>query len=79
MIKLNEKQKRVVLAYGEVSGHAHAFYGEDTVELVGNQLTVKKSDRLLHEEHSAHVIEPGLGEVTIQREYIAGEIKRVAD
>jgi hypothetical protein len=71
--------KRVVLAYGEVTGHAHAFYGEDTVELQGNKLVVKASDSLKHEEHASHVVNPGIGEVTIQREYQMGSLKRVTD
>lgn len=79
MSNVNEKAKRVVLAYGEVTGHAHAFYGEDTVELEGNKLTVKKEDKLLHEEHTAHTIQPGIGEVTIQREYQMGSLRRTAD
>lgn len=73
------KQKRVVLAYGEVTGHAHAFYGDSTVELDGNKLTVKSKDELKHEEHTSHVVNPGIGEVTIQREYRMGSLKRVVD
>jgi hypothetical protein len=73
------ESKRVVLAYGETTGHAHAFYGEDTVVLEGNKLIVKKEDQLRHEEHHAHTVNPGIGEVTIQREYQMGQIKRVAD
>jgi len=71
-------KQAVVLAHGE-SGHAHAFYGDDTVELENNRLFVKQTDTLTHEEHTAHVVEPGIGEVTIQREYIMGKVKRVID
>lgn len=71
-------KKAVVLAHGE-SGHAHAFYGEDTVELDGSILIVKATDALSHEEHASHVIEPGIGEVIIQREYKREEIQRVFD
>lgn len=73
------EKNRVVLAYGEVTGHAHAFYGEDTAVLEGNKLTIKSKDALKHEEHTKHVFSPGVGEVTIQREYQMGEIKRVLD
>lgn len=71
-------RKAVVLAHGE-SGHAHAFYGKDTVELEDNRLIVKETDQLYHEEHTAHTVEPGIGEVTIQREYQMGDIKRILD
>lgn len=78
--KMGKTEKnRVVLAYGEVTGHAHAFYGEDTVELEGNKLTVKKTDALKHEEHKEHILNPGIGTVTIQREYSMGSLKRVVD
>lgn len=73
------KNKWVILAYGEVTGHCHRFEGEDTVELEGNKLTVKSTDELKHEEHASHVIEPGIGEVTIQREYQMGSLRRVTD
>lgn len=71
-------KKCVMLAHGE-SGHAHAFYGEDTVLFDGKQLTVKSTDTLSHEEHTGQVVHPGLGECTIQREYTKGTIKRVID
>lgn len=77
--KLNEKQNRVVLAYGEVTGHAHAFYDTTAVEYDGNKLKVKSSAALQHEEHTTHTFEPGIGEVTIQQEYQMKELKRVAD
>jgi hypothetical protein len=78
--KGKQEEKRCVLAYGEVTGHAHAFYGEDVAELEGTKLTVKQPNaELKHEEHTKHTFEPGIGEVTIQREYQAGEIKRVLD
>lgn len=71
-------REAVVLAHGE-SGHAHAFYGEDTVVLDNNKLIVKAKDTLLHEEHAGHVIEPGVGEVTIQREYQMGSLRQTVD
>lgn len=71
-------RQAVVLAHGE-SGHAHAFYGEDTVELDRDVLTIKAPDVLAHEEHTVHDFEIGKGNVTIQREYQRQEIKRVTD
>lgn len=77
--KGKQSGKRCVLAYGEVSGHHHQFANENTAVLEGSKLTVKKKDDLVHDEHSAHTLEPGIGEVTIQREYRLGSLKRVVD
>lgn len=84
--KLDEKQERVVLAFGETTGHAHAFYEPQKVELIKNpdieetKLVIKASGaKLEHEEHATHTFEPGIGEVIQQSEYTMGEIKRVAD
>jgi len=71
--------KNCILAFGESTGHHHRFENEDTAVLEGTKLTVKSQDRLVHEEHTAHTIEPGIGEVTIQREYSMGKLKRVID
>ncbi len=71
--------KRCVLAYGEATGHHHRFENDDTAVLEGTKLTILTKDKLVHEEHSAHVISPGIGEVTIQREYQMGQLKRVID
>lgn len=71
--------KHCILAYGEATGHHHQFEHEDTAVLEGTKLTVKVRDNLVHEEHAPHVLEPGIGEVTVQREYSLGAIKRVMD
>jgi hypothetical protein len=63
---------RVVLAYGEVTGHAHA------VDAPGATLLADEADRYLrlrsravlaHEEHAAIELAPGAYRVVIQREY----------
>lgn len=78
--KGKQEQDRTVLAYGEVTGHAHAFYGEGVAELDGNTLTINKEGaELKHEEHTKHTFYPGTGEVVIQREYRMGSLKRVID
>lgn len=83
-LKVTDKH-RTVLAYGEVTGHAHAFYGNDTTELstdieeTRTFLKIKATDALTHEEHAPHTFEPGMGEVIVQREYTMGNIRRVAD
>ena len=78
------KQKRCVLALGEVTGHAHqiheeAFLWVDTdgtkyVDVFGSEAT------LVHEEHGPIVLPgPGLYRVTQQREYSPEEIRNVQD
>lgn len=75
---------RVILAYGEVTGHAHALL-EPEVELWADAetttryLQVDRLSQLVHEEHTALDILPGLYEVRIQREYTPEAIRNVAD
>lgn len=79
---------RVVLAYGEVTGHAHAILDADA-ELVEVKRTNERFLRVLaeagvtlsHEEHSAIVLPPGNYEVRIQREYdlASGQVRNVQD
>lgn len=59
-----------VLAYGEVTGHAHRI---DTGQLmtVGDTMYVwvERSARLTHEEHHTIELPPGAWQVVRQREY----------
>jgi hypothetical protein len=75
-------QGRVVLAYGEVTGHAHALI-EPGVELLTSDdvryLRVDVVSQLLHEEHTVHEVQPGAYRVLIQREYSPEAIRDVAD
>lgn len=82
---------RVVLAYGEVTGHAHAILDPGVCLLRAegvafDMLRVSEGvlARLVHEEHATVTVGPGLYEQRIQREYDwsaeAGEMSRaVAD
>lgn len=76
---------RVVLAYGEVTGHAHAFAGQNVylyehAKKAGDKiLKVEKESELKHEEHSKITIPPGEYIVRIQREYSPEGIKSVRD
>lgn len=77
---------RVVLAYGESTGHAHAFHGSrvtlyaDTGSGSGGRrflrVTGDAPEALTHEEHSPILVPPGEYEVLGQREYIAPELTR---
>jgi hypothetical protein len=88
-IAVAQKDARVVLAYGEVTGHAHAIY--DHLNEVGNPkvrvwdagverfLQVLEPVTLRHEEHTHKVIPPGIYHLPKQMEYTAAELVRVTD
>jgi hypothetical protein len=83
--KKQEARDRIVLAYGEVTGHAHAIHDLDSVEVYVGQggelyLEVKSEGcTLRHEEHAAIAIPPGQYERVLQREYSPEAIRNVAD
>ena len=74
---LRTKGKRVqspVLAYGEVTGHKHELMDEtafERYELEGKTYLIVNEGgvSITHEEHGVGVIEPGVKEVRIDREY----------
>ncbi len=74
---------RIVLAYGEVTGHAHAIDDAlaELFEERDGQLYLKVDGPavLRHEEHGAIAIDPGLYRVVRQREYTPEAIRQVAD
>lgn len=92
---------RIVLAYGEVTGHAHAI-ADHGIKVNAAQaaeiaeaaiararlwraptgeryLEVKEPVSLVHEEHTAHTIPPGIYKLPTQVEYTPAELRRVAD
>ncbi len=78
LAQVRKNGKRVqnkVLAYGEVTGHTHALQDEtafERYELDGKTYLVVTADggvHIDHEEHGIGLIEPGLYEVRIDREY----------
>lgn len=77
---------RTILAYGEVTGHAHALPGSQAKlfrvvdeSSMTSYLTVSKTVALQHEEHAPIEIPPGNYRVNIQREYHPEAIRQVAD
>ena len=76
-------QGRVVLAYGEVTGHAHAIVDEGAVLLSVAEsatfLRLTKGARLIHEEHATIALPAGDYQVVRQREYRPWGEVRVAD
>ena len=83
---------RVVLAHGEVTGHAHAireegaaksaFRGEEAagapIQVSDLEVTAAMA-AVRHEEHGAIPLEAGSYRVTRQREYAPEAIRNVAD
>ena len=61
--KPKKRAGRIVLAEGEVTGHAHAILEENVTEHEVDGLrffdVVKAAVRAIHDEHSTHVLEPG--------------------
>jgi hypothetical protein len=75
---------RVVLAEGEVTGHAHAIHSPAAVLMrLGSGADAPRFLRtiapvdLVHEEHGAIALPEGLFSVVIQREYVPPEISLV--
>lgn len=91
---------RIVLAYGEVTGHAHAIADHRPAQRAAEiadaaiarakarlvvsptgerYLEVHEAVTLRHEEHTAHVIPPGVYRLPVQVEYTPAELRRVED
>ena len=75
---------RIILAHGEVTGHAHAIASDDAMlfmdaKTLDRYLEVKAPVTLDHEEHSRIELPSGFYKVTIQREYRPEGIRSVVD
>lgn len=86
----NTPQDRIVLAYGEVTGHAHALYEPRTKAAPQGKVTawdagaeryiqVLEQTALKHEEHAPIDLAPGVYKVVRQVEYTPEELRRVED
>lgn len=77
-----ETGDRIVLAYGEVTGHAHAIYEPAKAKLwdagAERYLQVLATCELQHEEHTAHILEEGVYKQIFQVEEQT-DIRQVAD
>jgi hypothetical protein len=76
-------QGRIVLAYGEVTGHAHAIF-EPEVNFVrsatGERILISPIPfTVRHEEHGTLNIPAGIYRVVQQREYTPESVRPVAD
>ena len=82
-----KNEGRIVLAHGEVTGHAHAVAVSDATEFshadaagaVRRFLQVVSSATVVHEEHAAIPLPAGVYEIVQQREYHPEAIRNVAD
>jgi len=75
---------RLVLALGEVTGHAHAVVGPGELYrsadlLAVDCLHVPSGARVVHEEHGAISLPRGWYRVVRQREYAPGAVRPVCD
>ncbi|GLW57530.1 hypothetical protein [Kitasatospora phosalacinea] len=75
---------RLVLALGEVTGHAHAVLGPGELVREGGQfapawLHLPEGGKVVHEEHAAITLPGGWFRVVRQREYTPGAVRMVAD
>lgn len=78
---------KVILAFGEVTGHHHRFEFMDTSENArlfyaadgSRYLEVTAPAELLHEEHATVAVPVGKYALPSQVEYTPAELRRVAD
>ena len=89
--KAKRDRGRIVLAYGEVTGHAHAIASKEaelietepgTDGLIADRFLRVLSEAgvdLVHEEHATITLPRGNYIVRIQREYAPEALRNVAD
>lgn len=75
---------RIVLAYGEVTGHAHAIVDPNAAFVINSEtqqryLECKAPVELKHEEHSKIELPAGNYEIVQQKEYTPMGLRNVAD
>lgn len=74
---------RIVLAHGEVTGHAHTVDAHQATLSIAEggvtYLTVEQLTEVQHQEHAPVTLQPGKYKVVRQREYTPEAIRNVAD
>lgn len=78
----NSSNERIVLAYGEETGHAHAIYDAGAELFAANDeryLMITDPVDLKHETHGPIHLDAGIYKVIDQYEYTPKEIRRVID
>ena len=81
--KLRTDKGDIILAHGEVTGHAHRIAETPSAKLWSADaerfLQVLETVSLKHEEHSTISLPPGSYQVVIQQQYTPGELRNVQD
>ncbi|MEV3947274.1 hypothetical protein AB0K57_06395 [Streptomyces halstedii] len=82
--ELRDGWGRLVLALGEVTGHAHAVRGPGSLLREAGPfgpmlLHLPEGGRVVHEEHAPIPLPKGWFRVVRQREYAPGAVRIVAD
>lgn len=79
----SDKPGDVILAFGEVTGHAHRITEREKVRMwdagAERYLQVLEATMLTHEEHAPVTLQPGVYRLPQQVEYTPAELRRVAD
>jgi hypothetical protein len=74
---------KIVLAYGETTGHHHCIETTDRVEAYrqaeGLYLQVFDEVEVIHEEHCAVALQPGTYKLIYQHDFRRKELRRVVD
>ncbi|MFE4972388.1 hypothetical protein ACFRAR_09720 [Kitasatospora sp. NPDC056651] len=83
-VRPRDARGRMVLALGEVTGHAHAVVGPGELRREAGPfgagwLRLPEGGRVVHEEHAAIPLPKGWYRVVRQREYVPGAVRVVAD
>lgn len=83
---VEREQGRIVLAHGEVTGHAHAIkdkhaalFRDPKLAAIFMHVSGDEAVALEHDEHSTIAIPPGNYQIVRQVEYHPAEIRNVAD
>ena len=79
-----DERGRIVVAEGEATGHAHAIRDKQATmyrDPVLNRVWVVADEpvKVVHEEHGTIELDSGVWQVTYQRQYVRGEVRRVRD
>lgn len=75
--KMDLVNNRVIVGFGETSGHTHGFEQGAAATLYANEdgskryVSLEKPADLVHDEHTSISFEPGVFEVIQQKEYVA--------
>jgi hypothetical protein len=79
-IELTVRPGLVILA-GEATGHAHRLTGGKVLEALDGTLYLElvEPTRVVHEEHDALTLDPGVWLVVRQREYTSDAIRTIRD